>query len=143
MAKTREQIHYNMSRVKSSNSDIEQMLRKALWRHGVRYRKNVRSIYGCPDIACKKKKIAVFCDSEFWHGFDWENRKADFKSNQAFWIAKIERNIERDKEVTQALLERGWLVLRYWDSDVKKDCNACVKDIMQYMPIPKEENHDN
>ena len=131
MAKTREQIHYNMSLVKSSNSDIEQMLRKALWRHGVRYRKNVRSIYGCPDIACKKKKIAVFCDSEFWHGFDWENRKADFKSNQAFWIAKIERNIERDKEVTEKLRSDGWIVLRFWGKEIKKDPQKCAERIIE------------
>ena len=71
------------------------------------------------------------------------NPGEQIQTNGSFWSKKLKRNIERDKEVNQALLEKGWLVLRYWDSDVKKDCSACVKDIMQYLPIPKTEDHDN
>ena len=100
--KTKEQISFNMKQVKNKDSDIELMLRKELWSRGLRYRKNVTGIIGKPDIVFKAKKVAVFCDSEFWHGYDWENRKGDFKSNKDFWIPKIERNIERDKEVSKA-----------------------------------------
>lgn len=89
MEKTKEQISKNMSHVRSTDSEIEITLRKALWQKGLRYRKNYKKIVGKPDIVFLRKKVAVFCDSEFWHGFDWENRKNDFKSNQSFWIPKI------------------------------------------------------
>lgn len=84
---------------------------------------------GKPDICFKGLKIAVFCDSEFWHGYDWENRKNDFKSHQEFWIPKIERNIERDKEVTKALEDDGWTVLRFWGKDIKKNLIEIADDI--------------
>ena len=133
MSKTKEQISYNMRQVKSKDSEIELMLRKALWQKGYRYRKNVKNVFGHPDIAFIGKKIAIFCDSEFWHGFDWKNRKKDFKIRQAFWISKIERNMERDKEVTQKLLEDGWIVLRFWGKDIKNNTNKCVEQIERYL----------
>ena len=123
--KTKEQISFNMKRVKNKDSDIELLLRKELWSRGLRYRKNVAGIVGKPDIVFKSRKVAVFCDSEFWHGYDWENRKKDFKSNQDFWLPKIERNIERDKEVNRALENEGWKVLRYWGKEIKKNCKEC------------------
>ena len=113
MKKTKEQISYNMSRVKNKDSAIELALRKELWSRGIRYRKNVTSVFGRPDIVFIGKKIAVFCDSEFWHGYDWENRKNDIKSHQEFWIPKIERTIQRDREVTERLQSEGWIVLRF------------------------------
>ena len=103
MPKTQEQISYNMRQVKNKDSVIELALREELWNRGLRYRKNVKSVYGKPDIAFIGKKIAVFCDSEFWHGYNWDERKKDFKSHQDFWIPKIERNMERDAEVTAKL----------------------------------------
>lgn len=127
--KTREQIKYNMSRVKNKNSKIELMLRKELWSRGLRYRKNVTDIFGKPDIVFKGKKVAVFCDSEFWHGYIWEERKHDFKSNQDFWIPKIERNMQRDIEVTQTLEFQGWTVLRFWGNDIKKNLASCADAI--------------
>lgn len=129
MAKTQEQIHFNMQQVKCKDSQIELLLRKALWDKGYRYRKNVKSVYGHPDIAFIGKKIAIFCDSEFWHGYDWENRKKDFKVRQDFWISKIERNIKRDKEVTQKLESDGWIVIRFWGADIKKNISQCVERI--------------
>ncbi len=129
MKKTKEQISYNMSRVKNKDSDIELALRKELWDRGLRYRKNVTSITGKPDIVFLRKKVAVFCDSEFWHGYNWEERKKDFKSNQSFWIPKIERNIERDKEVNKYLESEGWKVIRFWGRDIKKNCSSCVDEI--------------
>ena len=128
--KTPEQISYNMKQIKSKDSVIETILRKELYSRGIRYRKNVRAIYGNPDIAFIGLKIAVFCDSEFWHGYDWSNRKNDFKTNQEFWIPKIERNIERDKEVNKVLKEKGWLVLRFWGKEIKKNPEMCA-DIIE------------
>lgn len=128
--KTPEQISYNMRQVKNKGSKIEVMLMKELWRRGLRYRKNVNSVYGKPDIAFIGKKIAVFCDSEFWHGFNWEERKKDFKSHQEFWIPKIERNMERDKEVNATLKSEGWTVIRFWGNDIKKHLQECA-DIIE------------
>jgi DNA mismatch endonuclease (patch repair protein) len=111
---TPEQRRRNMQAVKSKDSKIEITLRKALYHKGYRYRKNCRAVFGNPDIVFVREKIVVFCDSEFWHGHDWENRKSDFKSKQDFWIPKIERNMERDREVTARLESEGYVVLRFW-----------------------------
>ena len=100
---TPEQRRKNMQAIKSKDSKIELALRKELWSRGLRYQKNVKSVFGNPDIVFKGKKVAVFCDGEFWHGFDWENRKNHIKSRREYWIPKIERNIQRDKEVTETL----------------------------------------
>ena len=129
MPKTKEQIRFNMQRVKNKDSEIELSLRKALWSMGLRYRKNVKSVFGHPDIAFIGKKIAVFCDSEFWHGYDWERRKNDFKVRQDFWLPKIERNMERDREVNEKLASEGWIVIRFWGKEIKSDVNACAKKI--------------
>lgn len=131
MKKTQEQISYNMKQVKNKDSALEIALRKELWNRGVRYRKNVKKVYGHPDLAFITKKVAVFVDSEFWHGFDWENRKSDIKSNHEFWITKIERNIERDKEVNAYLASSGWVVLRFWGADIKHNLKACADRIEQ------------
>ena len=130
MQKTKEQISYNMQQVKNKDSKIEVLLRKELWSRGIRYRKNVNRIYGKPDIVFIGKKIAVFCDSEFWHGYNWEERKKDFKSHQEFWIPKIERNMERDAEVTAKLESEGWTVLRFWGNEIKKNTALCA-DIIE------------
>ena len=115
-----------MQAVKSSESKIEVRLRKALWNRGYRYRKNYKKIFGKPDIAFVSLKIAVFCDSEFWHGYDWENAKYEIKSKRDYWWKKIERNIERDKEVSEALSKEGWTVLRFWGREIKEDLDKCV-----------------
>ncbi len=109
---TKEQRHRNMQAVKNKDSTIEISLRKALWRRGIRYRKNVSDIFGHPDIAFKGKRIAVFCDSEFWHGYDWDNAKEKIHTRRDFWIPKIERNMARDKEVNEYLENQGWIVLQ-------------------------------
>ena len=129
--KTPEQISYNMSKVRNKDSDIELILRKALRDRKIYYRKNVRKIYGNPDIVFIGKKIAVFCDSEFWHGYDWENRKNDFKSNKEFWIPKIERNMERDEEVTKKLTTDGWTVIRFWGKEIKSNPEKCADVIIK------------
>ena len=127
---TPEQRRKNMQAVKNKDSQIELLLRQELWSRGLRYRKNVNRIYGKPDIVFIGKKVAVFCDSEFWHGYDWEERKKDFKSHQEFWIPKIERNMERDAEVTATLESEGWTVLRFWGNEIKKNTAQCA-DIIE------------
>ena len=128
--KTKEQISFNMRRVKNKDSKIELLLRRELWSRNLHYRKNVKSIFGKPDIAFIGKKIAVFVDSEFWHGYNWTEKKKEIKSNQEFWIAKIERNMQRDVEVNEHLQSEGWLVLRFWGNDIKKNLTACA-DIVE------------
>ena len=123
---TPEQRRKNMQAVKSKDSGIELMLRQELWKRGLRYRKNVKSVYGHPDIAFIGKKIAVFCDSEFWHGYDWKHRKSDIKSNKDFWITKIERNMARDKEVNFYLESHGWKVMRFWGKEIQRDAAGCA-----------------
>ena len=130
MHKTKEQITYNMQQVKSKDTKIEVMLRKELWSRGLRYQKNCKKVFGKPDIVFIGKKVAVFCDSEFWHGYDWDNKKNEFKSNQEFWIPKIERTIQRDLEVTEKLESDGWIVLRFWGKEIKKNTAGCA-DIVQ------------
>lgn len=127
---TPEQRRKNMQAIKNKDSKIELLLRKELWHRGLRYRKNVSRIYGKPDIVFIGKKIAIFCDSEFWHGYNWEERKKDFKSHQEFWIPKIERNMRRDAEVTEKLQFEGWKVLRFWGNEIKTDVSRCA-DIIE------------
>ncbi len=125
---TPEQRRRNMQHVKSKDTSIEIRLRKALWHAGIRYRKNYHSIPGNPDIAITKYKIAVFCDSSFFHGRDFETRKKP-ETNTEFWNKKIERNIQRDEEVNRQLKSMGWIVLRFWDFEIKKRLNDCVQTI--------------
>ena len=140
--KTQEQISYNMRQVKNKDSKIELLLRKELWSRGLRYRKNVSSVFGHPDIAFKGLKIAIFCDSEFWHGYDWENRKADFKSHREFWLPKIERNMARDIEVNQKLQEEGWIVLRFWGKEISRHTAECA-DIIERTVRDRKNAHQN
>ncbi len=118
-----------MQAVKATGSKIEIALAKRLWELGYRYRKNDKTVFGKPDLTFKKYKIAVFVDSEFWHGKDWEERKHDHKTNQDFWHKKIERNIERDKEVNDELTKQGWKVLRFWGKEIEKNLLFCVQKI--------------
>ena len=126
---TPEQRHKNMQAVKNKNTKIEVMLRKELWSRGLRYQKNSKKVFGNPDIVFIGKKVAVFCDSEFFHGYDWENKQKEIKSNRDFWIPKIERNMQRDKEVNETLEKSDWTVLRFWGNDIKKNLQACADEI--------------
>jgi DNA mismatch endonuclease (patch repair protein) len=120
-----------MRKIKSKNTTPEIKLRKALWSQGVRYRIKNKSIPGKPDIVIKKYKLAVFVDGEFWHGYNWLEKKHRIKSNRDYWIKKIEGNIERDKRVNKELNENGWTVLRYWQNEIKKDLDKCVSEIIE------------
>lgn len=126
---SKEQRRKNMQHIRSKDTSIEILLRKALWKKGIRYRKNCRELPGKPDIAITKYKIAVFCDGEFFHGKDWEvlKPKLENSDNGEYWISKISRNRERDDEVNKQLLFRGWTVIRFWGTDIKKHTDECVK----------------
>lgn len=128
---TLEQRKKNMQNIRSSDTKIELILRKALWQRGYRYRKNYSKLPGKPDIALTKYKIAVFCDGEFFHGKDWEVLKPKLvnSNNSDYWISKISRNIERDSEVNKQLLFLGWTVVRFWGNDIKKKTDECIKVI--------------
>ena len=130
---TPEQRHKNMAAVKNKDSRIECVLRKILWDNGYRYRKNYSKIYGKPDIVFISKKVAVFCDSEFWHGFLWKENKDKIHSNKDFWTKKIERNIERDEEVNKKLENDGWTVLRFWGKEIMKDPEGCFEKIAKVL----------
>jgi len=131
---TKAQRHKNMSHIRSKNGKSEVRLRKALWKKGIRYRKNYARLPGKPDIAIPRFKIAVFVDGDFWHGKDMSQLKKRLDTNRGYWISKIERNKERDQEVNECLTDLGWLVLRFWDSDIKKDLESCVSCVLQYIP---------
>lgn len=122
-----------MSRIRSKDTSIEIILRKALWRRGIRYRKNYKGLPGTPDIAITKYRIAIFCDSEFFHGKDWEKLRLRLQNgkNSSYWIKKILRNRERDEEVGKALRFREWTVLRFWGEDIKKHTADCIQVVVE------------
>lgn len=133
--KTSKQRSKNMAHIKSTDTKPERMLRLALWHSGIRYRKNWRKLPGSPDIAITKYKIAVFVDGDFWHARGHEQDPGEqVGTNKAFWKKKLARNVERDKEVNDQLTQAGWLVLRFWESDIKKDTNGVIAEIMKYLP---------
>ena len=123
------QRHKNMQHIRSKDTCIEVILRKAVWKRGYRYRKNCRDIPGKPDIAIIKYKIAIFCDGEFFHGKDWEVLKPRLEksSNAEYWVDKISRNRERDDLVNKKLLADGWTVIRFWGKDIKNNTEKCVR----------------
>lgn len=141
---TKEQRKKNMQHIRSKDTKIEVLLRKALWAKGYRYRKNVSDLAGHPDIVLSKYKIAIFCDSEFFHGKDWEVLKPRLEKgdNSEFWISKISRNRERDDEVNKQLLFNGWTVIRFWGNDIKKHTDECVKVVEETIWDIKMENSD-
>jgi len=126
-----EKSHNVMRKIRGKDTSIELTLRKALWKRGYRYRKNYKKLPGSPDIALTKYKIAIFCDSEFFHGKDWENAKLKLEkgSNSEYWVNKIQRNIERDREKDQKLTFEGWTIIHFWGKDILKNTEECIKVI--------------
>ena len=120
-----------MARVKSADTGIEVPLRKILWSKGLRYRKNYRKVKGAPDIAFPGLKIAVFCDSEFWHGKYYKEDGSLPKGNREYWRKKFEKNIARDEEVTKTLENDGWLVLRFWEKEIRADTEGVAEKIIE------------
>lgn len=135
MARTKEeQRSYTMSKIKGRDTKPEVMLRKALWHKGIRYRKNYRGLPGTPDIALTRERIAIFVDGDFWHARNHQNNPGEqVRSNKEYWKKHLGRNVERDKEVNDALTEEGWLVLRFWESEIRRDLEGCLKRIGEYL----------
>ena len=128
---TPEQRRKSMRGNRSKDTSIEVLLRKTLWHKGYRYRKNYKKLPGSPDIALTRQKVAVFCDSEFWHGKDWEDKRPRLQrgNNPDFWIKKIEKNMQRDRENDQKLNSLGWTVIHFWGDEIKKNPDECVQVI--------------
>lgn len=122
-----------MKRIKGKNTKPEISFRKALWGLGFRYRLHPKNLVGKPDIVFVSKRIAIFIDGDFWHGYDWKVRKKQLKVNREFWVNKIERNISRDRETTMKLINNGWCVLRFWEHEVQKKLDECVSKVLFVM----------
>jgi DNA mismatch endonuclease (patch repair protein) len=121
-----------MSRILCRDTKIERTLGHAMWVLGLRYRKNYERLEGRPDFVFVSARVAVFCDSSFWHGRGWgPRRRAEFKVRTRFWIAKIERNIERDQEVNRILRRQGWRILRFWDDAIKASPDRCARIVQK------------
>jgi DNA mismatch endonuclease (patch repair protein) len=124
-----------MGKIKAQDTKPELKLRKALWHLGYRYRKNVKKLPGKPDIVFRKAKLAIFVDGEFWHGYDWEEKKLKIKTNRDFWIPKIERNMQRDAEINSLLIEKGWKVMRFWEKEIKSNLEGCINQVINYLEM--------
>ncbi len=118
-----------MGRVRLKGGNAEVALAKELWKRGFRYRKNYKKLPGSPDIALLKYRVAIFVDGEFWHGYDWENKKTRIRRNKEYWIEKIQENIDRDYRVNQELKAMGWIPIRFWSREVVDDVSVCADDI--------------
>ena len=130
---TPEQRTANMKAIRYKDTKIEIILRKELWARGIHYRKNCKDLPGKPDLAFKGKKVAVFCDSEFWHGFHFQENEDKIKTNRDYWIPKIRRNIERDKEVNEHLSKEGYAILRFWGKEIEEDPEGCAEKVLEVL----------
>ncbi len=126
---TPEQRSRAMSHIKGKDTSIEVILRKALWHKGIRYRKNYKKLPGTPDIAITKYRIAIFCDSEFFHGYNWEVKKQKLGHNREYWIKKIERNMTRDRENDFKLIAMDWIPLHFWGQEIQKHKGEWVQAV--------------
>jgi len=122
-----------MGKIRGKNTKPEMAFRKALWATGYRYRVDYKNLIGKPDIALKKYKTVTFINGEFWHGHNWEERKHKIKTNRKFWIPKMERNIQRDKEVNAALNQLDYTVFRFWETEIKKNLERCIKEVIGHL----------
>lgn len=129
MITDRNKIKLNMSHIRNKDTKPEILLRKELWHRGLRYRKNMKKVLGQPDIVFLRAQVAVFCDGTLWHGYEWDKKKNQIKTNRDYWISKIERNMERDFNYTEELIELGWCVLRFWDFEIIENVKACADKI--------------
>lgn len=128
---TTPEVSRRMAKVHLKRGEAECILAKKLWTMGYRYRLNYKKLPGSPDIVLTKHRIAIFVDGEFWHGYNWEQRKSRLKRNREYWIEKIEENIARDTRVDKELLNMEWLPVHFWAEEVIKNTDDCVKVIIE------------
>lgn len=122
-----------MSKIRGKDTQPELLFRKALYEAGVRYRLHVKALPGNPDLANASRRFAIFIDGEFWHGYNWGEKRAKIQSNRAFWIPKIERNMQRDAENNQKLNAMGYRLFRFWSNEVKQGLGTCLKQVLDYL----------
>ena len=134
---TTKQRSKTMSKIKSKNSKPEMLLRRALWKKNLRYRLHLKNLPGRPDVVIQKYKLVIFVDGDFWHGYNWLLKPPKFNKNAAFWIPKIERNLQRDQYVTHTLIHLGYTVMRFWEHEVKQNLDACVNQVLLYVEAAK------
>jgi DNA mismatch endonuclease (patch repair protein) len=123
----------NMSKIRAKNSLPELKLRKALWAKCIRFRIHPDNFPGKPDLIINKYRLAIFVDGDFWHGYNWEEKKTTLKTNSKFWIPKIERNMQRDRHINEQLNAKGYTVMRFWEHDVKENLGNCVNQVLLYI----------
>jgi len=128
-----------MQAIHGKDTSIELLLRKELYRRGYRYRKNVRSLPGSPDIVLTRPKIAIFCDGDFFHGYDLRKIESGLKRHASYWRSKIERNQERDRKDDEKLVALGYLVLHFWEHEIREDLNGVVNEIEEAVMRREEE----
>lgn len=134
---TKEQRSKNMQAIKNKGTKDEILLAKTLWSLGYRYRKNDKKVFGRPDLTFRRHQLAIFVDSEYFHGKDWKTEKYRIKTNREFWWAKIEGNIKRDRQVNERLCQEGWTVLRFWSRELRKNLAYCIVQIEEKLK-PRE-----
>ena len=124
-----------MSKIRGKNTKPEMIFRRALWHKNIRYRVDSKQLPGRPDISIKKYRLVIFIDGEFWHGYNWDERKNNIKTNRDFWIPKIERNMQRDRQINLQLQEMGYVVFRFWSQEIKDNLDQCINDILVYIDV--------
>jgi DNA mismatch endonuclease (patch repair protein) len=133
--KPRDEIRRNMSAIRGRENRAEVALRKALHAMGLRYRKYRRDLPGCPDFVFVRERVAVFVDGDYWHARVLVERgpgaltRSLRTPNKDYWLKKFQNNVRRDREATRALGKAGWHVLRYWESDVRRDTMALARRV--------------
>lgn len=132
---TTKQRSKTMSKIRGKNSIPELLLRKALWAKHIRFRIHRKDLPGKPDLVIEKYRLVIFVDGDFWHGYQWHISKP--KTNQNFWLPKIERNMQRDRFVNECLAEMGYTVMRFWEHEVRTKLKACVNQVMLYIESAK------
>jgi DNA mismatch endonuclease Vsr len=128
--RTKAQISFNMSRVRSTGSEIEKRMHLVLARANFRVKKHPK-MFGSPDFVFPRMKIAIFCDSHFWHGYRWKTKQKEIRRNRAFWVSKILSNMRRDRVVTRRLRREGWIVLRFWEHQIMQSPEQCISRVKQ------------
>jgi len=134
--RTKAQISFNMSRIRSSGSKIERLLEAALTRSNMHAKKHAK-MFGRPDFVFPRARVAVFCDSHFWHGYRWAIKEKEIHRNRDFWIPKILANMRRDRTVNRRLRREGWTVLRFWEHLILQSADRCVAKIKCAMDVRK------
>ena len=114
-----------MSRIRGTNTKIDLKMKKILSQQHYKFQMYPK-MFGNPDFIIRRKRIAIFCDGDFWHGYNYDSKK---KPAKKFWRNKIEENMRRDKKISRKLRSDGWAVLRFWEHDIEKKPEKCTRKI--------------